>query len=821
MFRTFILFILLSLPFFSIAQRTLPYPIILVHGWTGDAETWTDFTKYLESKASLSIEPLNFWIDLNSDNNIFYSEKYSDVGKYGRGKNIGNHDVYVVDFAHGGGKNVSNLSNQQGIAKQGLGLKYVIEEVLKFSGAEKVSLLGHSMGGLAIREYLQNQSNWVKNDNHCVAKIVTIGTPHGGSNFGSADLNIGKLFGNDERSESVRDLRTSYKTGYDGVYLFGGFENSNYIRSGFNTINNFYNLDVNCNGRTGDRIIGLNQKSIPSDLDYACIIANDGTASDLIVTAKSQNLKNYYSNLPVKIFNYDCNGAGFICHTDEPKKAIFEMIQALDEPEFGFTNLKYGYQYKGFLNKQSNGSNIDSDDFNFTAFQKGVYTFSGKAFSGSNTKIKIKDLKNEISFIATIDEFLNYKFTLTGDNNLYINFTGDSKGGWATYNFKLDFCPLPTDPIVSSTSSTTFCENDVVELLTGGGYDSYNWLKDNQNFAVNTTKIKVSTSGNYSVRASACGLSFASTNNLQVTVKPLPLKPILTQEDQPDKFVITASTQEGLEWFLNGVLVPNQKNAILIPEVLGKYSVKTSKDGCSTISDIVNVKMDKPILEYEGKNETCNGDSILLKGPLGFSNYIFENGSEKFPSIKNQKYFNKDGNYSIVTQRGKFSSEPSLPQKIVFNPIPEKPKIIIDNYILKSNIASTYQWYFEGKPVLDSIKSTLKPFEFGKYQVEISEKSCSNISDFIYITAIGENPDKKVAKIYPNPNEGKVWVEFFEKYLFVDINIFDLTGRLIKNQYFSEDFKRIVNLNLSLPGGIYILNLRTERNSQKFKLVIR
>jgi len=75
------------------------------------------------------------------------------------------------------------LSNQSAIAKQGVALKVVIQHVLSLTGRDKVILMGHSMGGLASREYLQNPDNWTDPYiNHHVAKLVTTGTPHGGSN---------------------------------------------------------------------------------------------------------------------------------------------------------------------------------------------------------------------------------------------------------------------------------------------------------------------------------------------------------------------------------------------------------------------------------------------------------------------------------------------------------------------------------------------------------------------------------------------------------------------------------------------------------------
>ena len=149
--------LLLSLSLLSFSQRTLPYPIILVHGLNGASTTWDDFNIYLSNNAGLSIEYQTLNYCLNSDNSKYSSEKYADVKTSGTWS-IGNKDVYTINF------NTCSLSNESAIVKQGYALRLAIQSVINASGAKKVVLLGHSMGGLAIREYLQNPSNWQRNN---------------------------------------------------------------------------------------------------------------------------------------------------------------------------------------------------------------------------------------------------------------------------------------------------------------------------------------------------------------------------------------------------------------------------------------------------------------------------------------------------------------------------------------------------------------------------------------------------------------------------------------------------------------------------------
>ena len=59
-------------------------------------------------------------------------------------------------------------------AKQGYALSIAVPQIVKQANCERVVLLGHSMGGLAAREYLQNP-NYSYNAQSSVSKIVTIG----------------------------------------------------------------------------------------------------------------------------------------------------------------------------------------------------------------------------------------------------------------------------------------------------------------------------------------------------------------------------------------------------------------------------------------------------------------------------------------------------------------------------------------------------------------------------------------------------------------------------------------------------------------------
>jgi|AntRauTorckE5430_2_1112549.scaffolds.fasta_scaffold12886_2 pimeloyl-ACP methyl ester carboxylesterase len=310
-----------------------PYPILFVHGWAGNETSWANMSEQLEQigigeRIGLQRVNGNTWEgniiyshlndDLDDDNAFFQTDvKFHDeldFHNYNGESNgiiapgdainvvIKNSCIYGVSFdviqqdgryyvepAFGttlgglemkvnyedvvdGIESSDNRSNQSAPYKQGFALAQTIQKILDVTGKEKVILVGHSMGGLAIREYLQREENGIKkwwveqsSEGHKVARVLTVGTPHRGSNaFDELDNLLPSLGALDTRSEAVRDLRYSFDSNtIPSSYLFGGNE------SNAESANPMpYNTDVNCNGNPvnnfDELITGLNIVGSPS-----------------------------------------------------------------------------------------------------------------------------------------------------------------------------------------------------------------------------------------------------------------------------------------------------------------------------------------------------------------------------------------------------------------------------------------------------------------------------------------------------------------------------------------------------------------------------
>lgn len=541
---------------------------------------------------------------LNADGNVGSSvldrntggPHYGDVRDYGSFIDP-NNDVFFVNFKNG------NLSDQSAAVKQGFAVGLAVRKVLQATGAKKVILFGHSMGGLAIREYLQTKLNWPDGPNgaHHVAKLITTGTPHRGSNASSENILI--IAGNDETSEAVRDLRYPKSTTSDerdrGVYLFGGNE-QNINRIG---LFNYYNRDVDCNGYLGT-VAGLNEKDLYLDLAYSCIIGVGGTSvvptttgyygDDIVEYNRASVFNLGYRNLTGDTFYaYKKNeeqGAevyynfadAFTWHTRLSKQRFINTY-ALDEPrqpELAF-EIDLGKSYRGFFTPQQDESRRDTDIFKLLVPQSGILTINCAV--PQNTLIRLLD-----GNLNQIGSFMGGIVTtrLAAGGTYYIEPTGNAGEGsfwqFTSYTLGTSFCPLPNPPTVVANAATTFCEGGQVTLSTPANLDTYRWYVDGVNVGGNSNSITVNKAGTYMVETTACGVTVSSANQVSVRINPIPATPVITIQNQP--FGLLATNATNYQWYRNGQKIDNATQSLFSGVSSGAYTVRTTVSGCSSES---------------------------------------------------------------------------------------------------------------------------------------------------------------------------------------------------------------------------------------------
>lgn len=467
--KKIILFFFISLAFNSVYSQTgnSPYPIIFVHGLNSDDQTWNTMLSKISTAWNTSqAHTLYFVLNARGGDTTNYIDDVIFPEKNTSGtivNTISNSSIYTIDYRNFWNRNVNDpriiinsdalpgsnqsSSNESAIYKQGYALGILIDSVLRVTGATKVILLGHSMGGLSIREYLQRKENgvrkwWVDPDDtvsgHKVAKVITIGAPHLGT-----DVSNIPLTGIDYNSEAMRDMRITFSSG-SGAYIFGNAES--------NVSTNFYNNDINCNGTETDIISGINSGnidnpiySLPLNIRYTWISSTYlFFGSDLAVPFANQSLYNASVFVPVNVTDTLRTNKNHIQETGD----TWSLIRGLDEP--GSKNFAYDISssvlYSGFITLQSGNIPTDNDYFKLNTSKPGEVkiNLSSLASSGvtSASILSGNDSILQTKSITSSADSLSYK-GLSG--NYYLKITGNSSQNpnQNFYNFKATVIPSP------------------------------------------------------------------------------------------------------------------------------------------------------------------------------------------------------------------------------------------------------------------------------------------------------------------------------------------------------------------------------------------
>lgn len=502
----------------SYAQQHLPYPIIFVHGLNSDNSTWDNLKALLKSNQynwtyggnmdfNLNYDGDNSTSILDQDYHDFFNDPLGDLSLL----RLNPCDFYTVNFnvdrneSFGTG---SNLSNQAAIAKQGRAISDAIKHVLAITGRDKVILVGHSMGGLAAREYLQNPNLWFEqNLNPHVAKLCTVGTPHGGSNVGDLTGITGDLIGNyysnlDLKSEAVRDLRGNYTYKGNltrGLYLFGGNELETKtivaILNGLSLLTTygalgilpFYNYDVNCNGSASENITGLNSKILP-DIPISCIFGTNYIANlkginvkldgDGVVGLQSGNLNNLFPNL-----NADTFQVNNIFHTDLTNQ-FFWIMKGMDEPgNFKSAyNVELGKTYDGLISFQpaNSSTSSDIDDYAVNVQSAGKLTINVSNIKIPVFTVSVYDATYKLIENSMVNSngaySMNVQTHVNAAGKYYVILAGAPTGSsWQyPYHFILNFSP--DTPVTSSCYTSLSSSSGNISSLNYNNNSDCSWL---------------------------------------------------------------------------------------------------------------------------------------------------------------------------------------------------------------------------------------------------------------------------------------------------------------------------------------------------------
>jgi gliding motility-associated-like protein len=234
--------------------------------------------------------------------------------------------------------------------------------------------------------------------------------------------------------------------------------------------------------------------------------------------------------------------------------------------------------------------------------------------------------------------------------------------------------PLPDPPALSADGPLAFCAGGTVTLIAGGAYEAYTW-----NDGVSGQERVVGTPGRYSVfveDVNGCESIFA--DSVEVTIYALPAQPEVTPSAPQTLFMgevvrLTSSPASAYLWSPGG-----DTTRFIDVSSGGDYSVVVENEfGCQgpasePVSVTVRNLLAPPEITITGAVSFCEGESVTLSGPEGYSAYTWSNGAAgKVISVA------EEGEVSlVVTNEEGIQSYPSDPVQVSVYSLPEM--VILD-----------------------------------------------------------------------------------------------------------------------------------------------
>lgn len=307
---------------------------------------------------------------------------------------------------------------------------------------------------------------------------------------------------------------------------------------------------------------------------------------------------------------------------------------------------------------------------------------------------------------------------------------------------------------ITATGATNFCQGESVSLTATQGIDyTYQWLIDGAPITAATTgTYTASLSGSYTVTVTSNSCSKTSLP-VTVTVNPKPVASVSALGDtvfcEGGSVLLEATKNTGYswQWMFNGSDLTDSTNATLRASEGGKYAVRTTANGCFTVSPEVEIQVKATpaaTITANGPATFCSGGSVILNAPAG-TGYTYQwkiNGSNISEATASAYTATTSGTFSVSvvsngcinTSSGTTVTSKPLPTAAV---VADGPPSFCQGSSVSLN-ASTgtgylYQWYKGAAAISDQTSASFVASESGSYSVNVTLNGCSRESNSIAV----------------------------------------------------------------------------------------
>jgi hypothetical protein len=143
-------------------------------------------------------------------------------------------------------------------------------------------------------------------------------------------------------------------------------------------------------------------------------------------------------------------------------------------------------------------------------------------------------------------------------------------------------------------------------------------------------------------------------------------------------------------------------------------------------------------------------------------------------------------------------------------PLPSVPVISRNVAVLTSTPASSYQWYFNSAVIPGATSQSYTPTQNGNYFVTVTDTNGCQSTSATYVmndVSVQEAANINPVAVYPDPNNGNFTVQFDQKGLSAEMEVFGVNGKKVYGQHLAANGFVTKQLRLSADPGIYFIRI--------------
>ncbi|NNJ55655.1 MAG: T9SS type A sorting domain-containing protein, partial [Bacteroidia bacterium] len=173
------------------------------------------------------------------------------------------------------------------------------------------------------------------------------------------------------------------------------------------------------------------------------------------------------------------------------------------------------------------------------------------------------------------------------------------------------------------------------------------------------------------------------------------------------------------------------------------------------------------------------------------------------------KYSNNTATHTIVNGNSSMCDS-VVTLDLTINTVSDKSISKSGATLTASNASASYVWLDCGDNYSEIVGETNQSFTAtadGDYAVELTENNCVDTSDCVTIMlgGIEKTSFTNNFKIYPNPSNGKFFIEFESMQSTISVAITTVSGQIVQESTYEN--VQDINLEITEPVGIYILEI--------------